>query len=66
VDLCEFKASLVYKASPGQPGLHRETLFQKQTNKQTNKQTKLISGLIFIIPALGRLRQGIAASLRPV
>jgi hypothetical protein len=25
-DLCEFNASLVYKVSPGQPWLHRETL----------------------------------------
>jgi hypothetical protein len=25
MDLCEFKASLVYRAVPGQPGLHRET-----------------------------------------
>jgi hypothetical protein len=30
-DLCEFKARLVYKANPGQPGLlHRETLFKKK------------------------------------
>jgi hypothetical protein len=28
MDLYDFKASLVYKV-PGQPGLHRETLFQK-------------------------------------
>jgi hypothetical protein len=26
VDLCEFKASLVYKVSPGQPELYRKTL----------------------------------------
>jgi hypothetical protein len=29
VDLCEFKTNLVYKVSPGQPELHRETLSQK-------------------------------------
>jgi hypothetical protein len=26
VDLCDFLDSLVYKVSPGQPGLHRENL----------------------------------------
>jgi hypothetical protein len=31
-DLCEFEASLVYKASSGQTGLHKETLSQP-TNK---------------------------------
>jgi len=35
VDLCEFEVSLVYKVSPGQPGLHRETLSQEdQMGKQ--------------------------------
>ena len=29
-DLCEFQASLVYEASSGQPGLHGETLIEKQ------------------------------------
>lgn len=29
-NLCEFRASVVYKASPGQPGPHSETL-SKQT-----------------------------------
>jgi hypothetical protein len=37
VDLCEFKASLVYKMSLGQSKLHRETVSQKQSK---NKQTK--------------------------
>jgi hypothetical protein len=32
-----FEASLVYRVSPGQPGLHRETLSRK---KQTNKKKK--------------------------
>jgi hypothetical protein len=33
VDLCESEASLVYKASSGQPGLQRKTLSQTQTNR---------------------------------
>jgi hypothetical protein len=28
--ISELEASLVYRMSPGQPGLHRETLFQKK------------------------------------
>ena len=41
----EFRASLVYKV-PGQPGIHRETLFQEtKTNKQTNKP-KIITTII--------------------
>jgi hypothetical protein len=40
VDLCEFEVSLVYKASPGQPGLHRETLSQNKTKKNKNKNKK--------------------------
>lgn len=36
--LCEFKAGLVYKASPGLPRLYRETL--PQTNNQINKNKK--------------------------
>jgi hypothetical protein len=35
-DLFEFKASLIYRVSSRQQGLHIENLFQ-----QTNKQTKL-------------------------
>jgi hypothetical protein len=41
--ISEFEASLVYKVQdfglgvPGQPGLHRETLSQKNQNKQTKK-----------------------------
>jgi hypothetical protein len=39
LDLCEFKASLVYKASPGQPGLsYTKKPCLKQTNKQKTKQ----------------------------
>jgi hypothetical protein len=39
VRLCEFKASQIYKASPGQPGLQRETLsFKKKTNKQNRQK----------------------------
>jgi hypothetical protein len=38
-DLCELEASLVYRVSSRQPGLHREILSQKKTNnKQTNKK----------------------------
>jgi hypothetical protein len=33
VDHCKFEASLVYRVSPGQPGLHKETLSQKTMNK---------------------------------
>jgi hypothetical protein len=33
-DLCKFEACLVYKLSPGQPGLHRETLSQKTKRKE--------------------------------
>ena len=44
VDFCEFKASLVYKVSPGEAGLViLKTLVLKKQNKtkqQTNKQTK--------------------------
>jgi hypothetical protein len=36
-DLCEFKASLVYRVNSEKPGLHRETLSQNK-NKQTNKK----------------------------
>jgi hypothetical protein len=35
--ISEFKASLVYKVVPGQPGIYRETLSQKN-KKQENKQ----------------------------
>lgn len=35
-NLCEFKASLVYKVSPGQPGLHRETLTLKTKQNKNN------------------------------
>jgi hypothetical protein len=40
--ISEFKASLVYKVSLGQPGLHRETLSQKPKpkTKKTPKQNK--------------------------
>ena len=38
VDLCEFKPSLSTELAPGQPGLHRGSLYQ--TNKQTNKTKK--------------------------
>jgi hypothetical protein len=30
VDLCELKASLVYRLVLGEPGLHKETLSQKK------------------------------------
>jgi hypothetical protein len=38
MDLCEFKASLVYRASSRHPRPHSEILSQK-TNKQTNKKS---------------------------
>jgi hypothetical protein len=34
--ILEFKASLLYRASSRQPGLHKEAL--SQTNEQINKQ----------------------------
>ena len=45
VDLCEFRASLVYKVSFRTARLlHRETLSQK--NKQTNKTNKQKPGMV--------------------
>ena len=35
MDLCEFKASLVYRVGPGQPELHRETLSEKKNAMRT-------------------------------
>jgi hypothetical protein len=32
-DLCEFQDSLIFKASSGQPGLHRETQLKKTKTK---------------------------------
>jgi hypothetical protein len=41
VDLCEFKASLVYRASSRTARLYKETLFQRKEKKKTKqKQTK--------------------------
>jgi hypothetical protein len=37
--LCQFEASLVYKVSPGQPGLHREIL-SSNTKKGKNRKEK--------------------------
>jgi hypothetical protein len=36
VDLTEFKANRVYRVSPEQPWLHRETLFQNKNNNSSN------------------------------
>jgi hypothetical protein len=38
--ISEFEASLVYRMSSGQPGLHRETLSQKKKKKKKNKNNK--------------------------
>jgi hypothetical protein len=38
--ISEFKASLVYKVSQGQPGLHRETLSQKKRKKEKEKKKR--------------------------
>jgi hypothetical protein len=35
LDLCEFKASLVYEWVPGQSGLHRKTLYQNKPHTHT-------------------------------
>jgi hypothetical protein len=41
-DLCEFKASLVYKLNPEQPELlHRETLSQNIKNKKQKPQNRV-------------------------
>jgi hypothetical protein len=41
VDLCEFKASLVYRAIPKHPGLHyTEKPCLENTSKQTNKKPR--------------------------
>ena len=43
-DLCEFEASLSTGIVPGQPGLHRETLSQKNRNRnKTKKKSHVIS-----------------------
>ena len=36
-DLCEFEAGLVHREVPGQPGIHREILSQKQTKKKASR-----------------------------
>jgi hypothetical protein len=36
VDLCEFKATLVYRESSRQPGLHRGTLLPVRARGQTH------------------------------
>jgi hypothetical protein len=48
-NLYEFKTSLVYKASPGQPELHREILSQKTKTKQKTitKYMRFKNGEIF-------------------
>uniref|UniRef100_A0A8C6ILU9 Protein LLP homolog n=1 Tax=Mus spicilegus TaxID=10103 RepID=A0A8C6ILU9_MUSSI len=43
VDLCEFKASLVYRAIPKHPGLYTEKPCLENTSKQTNKPETLFS-----------------------
>jgi len=35
VHFYEFKDSLVYKASPGQPGLQRQTLSERKSNQSS-------------------------------
>jgi hypothetical protein len=38
--ISEFEASLVYRVVPGQPGLYRETLSQKNKKQKTKKKKK--------------------------
>jgi hypothetical protein len=52
-DLSEFKASLVYRVTPGQPGL-RETLSQKKKN-QNNKIILLTSSQVTIYLSFGKV-----------
>lgn len=40
VDFCKFKVSLIYKSSPGQPVLHRETLSLCNKKKRKKKKKK--------------------------
>jgi hypothetical protein len=40
--ISEFKASLVYRVSSGQPELHRETLSRKKKKKQKTKNKKIL------------------------
>jgi hypothetical protein len=37
-EIFEFKASLIYRIVPGQPGLHKETLSQKNQKKKREKR----------------------------
>jgi hypothetical protein len=41
--ISEFESTLVYKV-PGQPGLHRETLSQKNKKTKKKKKKKRLSG----------------------
>jgi hypothetical protein len=62
VDLCAFKATLVYRVRSRQPGLHRKILYPKNKNKKGKKERKKrnLSLLVLAIesrafPILGRL-----------
>jgi hypothetical protein len=52
--ISEFEASLVYRVSPGQPGLYRETLSRKtkQNKKQTNKKRNHIYMFIVMFTSI--------------
>jgi hypothetical protein len=39
-DLCEFKASLVYRGSPGQPRFQRNPVLKKEKKKKKKKKKK--------------------------
>jgi hypothetical protein len=41
VDFCEFKASIVYREVPGQPGLYRKKHLQNKTTITTKKHIHL-------------------------
>jgi hypothetical protein len=38
VDLCEFKAKLIYRASPGHPGLQRNLVLKSQKERKEERK----------------------------
>lgn len=43
VNPCEFKASLAYRVSSRQPGLHRKTLLQTKTSKEESHRESCVT-----------------------
>lgn len=38
--ISEFEPSLVYKTSPGQPGLHKDTLIKRKKRKEGRRENR--------------------------